>query len=365
MSLKYNNQRQKLIWIDLDNSPHVPFFHPIIRELSNRGYPVMLSARDCFQVCGLADIYKLDYTRVGRHYGKNKALKIVGLFLRSMQMVPFVLRQRPQLAISHGSRSQTLVAALLRIPSIEMLDYEYVQGLLFVHPNWIIAPEVIPNKVIHSNIERIRKYQGIKEDVYVDNFTPDPKILIDLGIDGEDLVVTVRPPATEAHYHASLSDVLFSATLDFLVESENVRIVVLPRDDRQAEKIKQIWPKWSRNGKIIVPESPVNGLNLIWHSDLVISGGGTMNREAAALGVPVYSIFGGKTGAVDRYLSDTGRLTLIETVDQISKQIVLSKRNHPPIPRNGFPTALHEIMDILDEIMNRCHCKVLRFQDSR
>jgi len=43
------------IWIDLDNTPHVPFFKPIIRELEKRGHEVVLTARDAFQVCELAD----------------------------------------------------------------------------------------------------------------------------------------------------------------------------------------------------------------------------------------------------------------------------------------------------------------------
>ena len=125
---KHNNSSAsfpKKIWIDLDNSPHVPFFKPIIQELNRRGYEVMLTARDCFQVCGLADLFNLHYKRIGRHYGKNKILKVLGLFIRAVELAPTVLRESPDFALSHGSRSQLLLSSILRISSCIMADYEY------------------------------------------------------------------------------------------------------------------------------------------------------------------------------------------------------------------------------------------------
>ena len=98
-------------------------------------------------------------------------------------------------------------------------------------------------------------------------------------------------------------------------------------------------------GKIIIPEKVVDGLNLIWNSDLVISGGGTMNREAAALGVPVYSIFRGKIGAVDRYLSENGRLTLIKNIEDIRTKITLVKREQQLAPKQKNNSALKSIVD--------------------
>src|ERR1700731_210264 len=115
------------IWIDLDNSPHVPFFAPIIDELEKAGYSVLVTARDCFQVCELADLMQLKYRLVGRHYGKNKVLKLTGLCWRALQLMPEMLRFRPQLALSHGSRSQLVVANLLGIPSVTVADYEFAK----------------------------------------------------------------------------------------------------------------------------------------------------------------------------------------------------------------------------------------------
>lgn len=343
---------RKKIWIDLDNSPHVPLFKPIIDELNRRGYQVLLTARDCFQVCGLADLLNLHYKRIGRHYGKNKILKVAGLLIRSMQMIPTVLRDKPAFALSHGSRSQLLLSSMLRIPSCMMGDYEYTQGLVLINPTWMIVPEMIPDNAIGLPVDRIRKYPGLKEDIYVPNFKPDPEILPLLGLTEEDLVVTIRPPATEAHYHNPESDKLFYAVIEFLGHQPDVRIVILPRNEiKQTAFVKKTWPDWCATAKIIIPNHVVNGLDLIWHSDFVVSGGGTMNREAAALGVPVYSIFRGKIGAVDRYLSSTGRLTLIESAEDIPNKIVLARRHRPPKPEYTNRPALHHIVDHIEEML--------------
>jgi len=340
---------QKKIWIDLDNSPHVPFFKPIIDELRNRGYSVILTARNCFQVCGLADLFNLQYKRIGHHYGKNKFLKVYGLIYRALQLAPIILREKPDLALSHGSRSQVFIASLLNIPSIVLGDYEHAEP--FLKSTWGIVPEVIPDHNAKFSKKGIFKYPGIKEDVYVPYFEPDPSIKDELGINGEDLIATIRPPATEAHYHNPESEELFKAAIDFLGNKNNIRIVLLPRNDKQKAEIKKLWPEKSSNGTIIIPDHVVDGLNLMWHSDLVISGGGTMNREAAALGVPVYSIFRGKIGAVDRYLADSGRLTLIESVEDIRNKMVLTRRHRSAMPEHTNNATLKSIVDSIESII--------------
>lgn len=346
--------QMKKIWIDLDNSPHVPFFSPIIEELSNRDYQVTVTARDCFQVCGLAELFDMRYKRIGRHYGKNKILKIIGTLIRSLQLLPTALRERPALAVSHGSRSQMITAWMLRIPAVDIFDYEYKQMLGFINPGWAIAPEVIPDRAIANDTNHTLKYPGIKEDIYVPSFKPDPTILNRLGIKKEDLVVTIRPPATEAHYHNPESEKLFSEVVEFLGHKPDVQMVILPRNEKkQTAMIKKTWSEWFATGKIIIPEHVVNGLNLIWHSDFVVSGGGTMNREAAALGVPVYSIFRGKICAVDQYLSDNGRLTLLESVEDVKTKVKIVSRDKSIKFHQGNRGALEAIMGHLVEILNK------------
>ena len=318
---------RKKIWIDLDNTPHVPFFKPIMRELESRGYDIVVTSRDAFQVCELADHMGVRYKKIGRHSGKNKVLKVIGLFYRAMQLLPMVLREKPDLALSHGSRSQIIVANLLGMRSILIGDYEFSKALPLMHAQWVITPEVIPEENISHTKDRIRHYPGIKEDVYACDFKPDERLYADLGVSCDDILVTMRPPATEAHYHNPESEKLFSAAMDVLCSTPEVRIILLPRNGKQAGQIKTGRPDWFANGKTIIPNHAMDGLNLLWHSDLVISGGGTMNREAAALGVPVYSIFRGPIGAVDQYLSDMGKLILISNSAEIPTRLSIKKRD--------------------------------------
>ncbi len=323
--MKY--QSSKKIWIDLDNSPHIPFFKPIIKQLEQRGYEVVLTARDCFQTCELADLSGLRYQRIGRHYGKNIILKLAGLVIRSLQMIPFVWKEKPHLAISHGSRSQHINAFMWRLPVINILDYEHAKIMPLVNFVSIMVPDVIPKTSIPISAERVFQYPGIKEDVYVPGFVPDPKLLDELGVGKDKIVISIRPPAMEAHYRSAESDVLFIETVEFLSENEDTCLVILPRNDSQKAWISDRWPRLCSDGKILFPKKAVDGLNLIWYSDLVISGGGTMNREAAALGVPVYSIFRGKTGAVDQYLAANNRLFLLESPDDVRNKIKVENRN--------------------------------------
>ena len=340
---------KKKIWIDLDNSPHVPFFKPILDDLHKRGYDTLVTARDCFQVCGLADLIHLKYRKIGHHYGKNVLMKVAGLLIRALQLMPMIMKEKPDLAVSHGSRSQVLIATLLNIPTVVIADYEFTQTV--TKPTYVIVPEMIPDNDVKGYSESFFKYPGIKEDVYVPDFKPDPSIFEELGISESELIVTIRPPATEAHYHNPESELLFEATINFLGKQDNTRLVILPRNEKkQTAWVKNTWPEWCSSRKIIFPEHVVDGLNLIWHSDLVISGGGTMNREAAALGVPVYSIFRGKIGAVDRYLSDNGRLTLLETVEDVQSKILLNKRHRSDQLDHSDRTALGKIVDHIEKI---------------
>jgi predicted glycosyltransferase/peptidoglycan/xylan/chitin deacetylase (PgdA/CDA1 family) len=319
-------EKRKVIWVDLDNTPHVPFFRPIIKELRGRGHEVMITARDAFQVCDLAERMGVACRQVGRHYGKNRVMKVVGLFYRALQLAPLIVRKRPDLAISHGSRSQIILSNILRIPSVLIEDYEFAKFPPLMRPYWRIVPEVIPDAAVGCKNNNILKYPGIKEDVYVHDFSPDPAILDELGLSASDIIAVVRPPATEAHYHNPQSEELLAAVLKKLRDAPGVRIVLLPRNQRQAEEIRARWPQFFTDNKIVIPNCAIEGLNLLWHADFVVSGGGTMNREAAALGVPVYSIFRGKIGAVDRYLSESGRLVLIENAAEVQGKIHIARR---------------------------------------
>jgi predicted glycosyltransferase len=184
---------------------------------------------------------------------------------------------------------------------------------------------------------------------------PDPSILKDLGLSADHLIVTVRPPANEAHYHNPEADKLFEEVMEYFGAMENTAMVILPRNDNQARTIRERWPHLFEAGKAVIPDHVVDGLNLIWHSDFVISGGGTMNREAAALGVPVYSIFKGTKGGVDRYLADHGRLVFLDTAADVRTKVQAIRRDKSDnsVPRSKV--VLNRIVDEIVRIAETCN----------
>ena len=199
------------------------------------------------------------------------------MIFRALQMVPLALRGKPRLAVSHCSRSQLLLGTWLRIPTLLLDDYEHSHQR-FMWPTWVLTPSVIPDAALSYRKSRLRKYPGIKEDVYVWKLKPDGSVLQDLGVVESDVVITVRPPATEAHYHNRDSDKLLEAFMERACRAPRVRVVLVPRNRAQAELLRRQFPQWFAGDKTVVPGGAVDGLNLIWHSDLVVSGGGTMNR---------------------------------------------------------------------------------------
>ena len=346
-----SNGPTKTVWIDLDNTPHVPFFIPIIDELKKHGIEVVLTARDMYQTRELLEFFHLDCQVIGSHYGKNKVLKVLSNCVRTALLAPIAATSRPDLAVSHGARAQLLVSKVFGIRTMMLHDYEHSTKTGFIESDWILVPDMIPEGAMSKRTNHVLRYPGLKEDVYVPRFQPDPSIRKELGISENELVVVVRPPATEAHYHNPESDVLFAETMRFLGSIPKVRAVTLPRNSRQGKQLQSDWRKLISDGRMIIPSSPVDGLNLIWHSDLVVSGGGTMNREAAALGVPVYSIFRGKIGAVDRYLAEQGRLTLIEHPEDVRAKINVCRWARPSHPSSDSRPALSFIVNSILSVL--------------
>ena len=332
---------QKKIWIDLDNSPHVPFFVPVIEELKAKGYEIFLTARDSYQVCELLKYYGVPARVIGKHYGKHKILKLLGTAWRAIVLAYIVRKEKIDISLTHGSRGCILASTLLGIQNITIMDYEHTAKISF-NKMWVIYPEIIPTDQRSSNGVRILKYPGIKEDVYLPSFHPDPQLRARLGIAQDELLVTVRPPATEAHYHNPEAEVLLTATLEKFSNMPGARALLLPRNKNQENELRATWAREIASGKIVIPAHVEDGMNIIWNSDLVVSGGGTMNREAAAMGVPVYSIFRGPIGAVDRFLSSQGRLVLLESVKEVQTNIRAVRRNKAALSLNHKKSAALE-----------------------
>src|SRR5215472_17525325 len=336
--------RRKKIWVDLDNSPHVPFFRPIIEELKKRDYDVLVTARDAYQVRELIAFYGLTGNVVGKHWGKLKIMKALGTLRRAFKLRQIVRKEKPDISVCHGSRGCLITSKLLGIPNLTLTDYEHSAVVPGIRPTWLMVPSVISAESLKFGNSRVMKYPGIKEDVYLSQFRPDLQLRARLGLSSSTLMITVRPPAGEAHYHNPESDILLTEALNRFAGEDGTKVVLLPRNKKQEAELRSTWRAAIASGRIVIPAQVEDGLSLIWNSDLVISGGGTMNREAAAMGVPVYSIFRGTIGAVDRYLVEKGRLVLLESVEDIRTKIKTVRRQKTFVQSHAMSSALESIV---------------------
>jgi uncharacterized protein len=312
------------VWIDLTNSPHVLVMAPVIEALRKDGHEVRVSARDFAQTLGLLARLRIDHTAIGHHRGERLAAKAGGLALRSAALTRWALAdarsagRRFDIALGHGSNDVSVAAAALGIPSATMFDYEW--AAIQHHVNCRLAQAVVvPDAIPASRLERygargkLRPYEGLKEEYYLADFEPDPTVLAELGLDAARPIVVVRTPPEVALYHRFGND-LFGDVLKILRDGaaarDGVQSVLLPRTEQQRAALRAV-------PGFLVPERAIDAQSLIAHSDLVISAGGTMNREAVALGVPVYTTFEGRLGALDERLLEEGRLRKLSDPSQL------------------------------------------------
>ncbi len=341
------------IWIDLENSPHVPFFVPIILELERAGCEVILTARDFAQTRELVERAGLNARIVGGEYGNSTAIKSLGLLLRALRLAWMMRGRKISLAVGHGSRGLLLAAKILRIPVLELYDYEGASVRLFNRlSNFVMTPEAIAFSTLETLgliKEKHLTYPGLKEDVYASDFKPNERIISELGLDPSRIIITIRPPSHTAHYRSEESFRLFDGIMELIGNRDDIQVILLPRN-RNHLNDHHPAPSFLRRGSrnIITPDHAVDGLNLLYHSDLVISGGGTMNREAAALGIPTVTIFKGPMGAVDKWLIDSGKMIAIDNAEEIVP--MLRKREATNTPRSSVAKKV-----IVDAILRLCH----------
>ncbi len=342
------------VWIDLTNSPHVLVMRPVIELLREDGHEVRVTARDFAQTLQLLERFGISHTAIGHHRGERLVDKAVGLASRSAALVRWARneardasradsgsepwdasradsgseprsgyrrlargRQPFDIALGHGSNDVSVASRLLGIPCSTTFDYEWAAVQHHVNcrlAQAVVVPEAIPpERLEHYGAKgKLRAYEGLKEEYYLADFEPEPMVLEDLGIEEERPLVVVRTPPEVSLYHRFEND-LFAEVLIRLREaavSDGVQSVVLPRTDAQRVQLSGV-PGFT------VPERAIDAQSLIAYADLVISAGGTMNREAVALGTPVYTTFEGRLGAVDERLIAEGRLRKLASVAEL------------------------------------------------
>src|SRR5436189_1472097 len=310
-------------------SAHVLVFRPLIRILRGRGDEVEITARDYAQTLQLLELHGLEAEVIGRHGGRSRLQKARQMTHRLGALRRWAKGRGIDVALAHGSHELTLTARRLRIPSSTTFDYEFatLQHQLGCRAaTRVVVPAAIPPERLRPygvRPPKLVQYPGLKEEYYLSDFEPDRSLLDRFGVDLARVLVVLRPPPDVSLYHRH-SNPLFPMTLDHLGRLDDVHAFVLPRTEEQREYVRTL-----ELPSVILPERAVDAQSLIALSDVVVSAGGTMNREAAALGVPVYTTYGGRLGGVDEELIREGRLVPLSD----PRALDLRKRDEAARPR--------------------------------
>ena len=334
------------IWIDLANSPHVPFFCPLIADFHAAGHEVAVTARDFAQTIELAQSAGLAPVVIGAHGGAGLRGKAEELLGRALRLAGWARGRKFDLAVSHNAYAQILAARLLAVRCATLMDYEHqpANHLAFRLASRVIVPRAFPEASLRkygASEARVRRYDGIKEDVYLADFAPAPDFdreLRALGIDDDEVLVVARTPAVAALYHR-FSNTLFDELLTFLIDdARGVRTKVLLLARTREERARLV-ERWRDARQIILPERSLDGANLVACADLVVSAGGTMNREAAALGTPAASVYAGEWAGVDEMLVGENRLLRIASRADFDK-LTLTKK--PQVSRRAGGASVRD-----------------------
>jgi len=328
-------------WIDVSNSPQVPFFRPLIALLLERGHDVRVTTREYAQTTELLSLHGIEHEVVGpRHGGAGTLGKARAMGGRLRALRHYARGRGFDIALSHASHELPMIARSLGIPSSYAFDYEFARvqhGFGCRAARRVVVPDAIPQNRLDglgARSAKVRRYPGLKEEYYLHGFVPESRVLEELGVAGEHILVVVRTPPDVSLYHREANP-LFGDVLERLGRDSAVRAVVLPRTvEQRAEIVARELPS------VVVPEHAVDAQSLVDLSDLVVSAGGTMNREAVALGVPVYTTFAGRLGAVDTRLMEEGRLRRLASADELA----VEKRAAPGTPTERDPAVLLDLL---------------------
>ncbi len=339
------------VWLDIDNPPQVRYLLPLARLFENAGCDVLLTARSSENTLAILDSEGATYHKVGASFGKGALRKVYGVAARRKLLIDFLAarRQKVDLVVT-GSRSATLAARRLGFPSFVIIDYEYVNLLIYKYAHsYVLHPDVIADSLFEAggiSEQRLLPFHGLKEDLTFSDIDIESVTPWSLSAQSQPVPrVLVRPPAEESHYYRSESLRLLVALLRY-VARQDVQVVYSPRYNRQVQYLLDIVG-WKQEPVVLTEPVPV--VALLKGVDAVVSAGGTMIREAAYLGVPAYSIFRGRVGAVDKYLASIGRLSLVRSPDDFASLQLRQKKAVDPLRHDS--NVISEVVEAILSLM--------------
>ena len=306
------------VWVDLTNTAHVLVLRPLVELLEAGGHEVELTARPLSHTVELLEDWGHSYTVIGQHGGAKRLAKARAAAERVPHLVAFARGRRFDCALGHGSVDLPPACRALGIPNTTTFDYEWAatqHHVICRLATRVLVPEAISLERLArygARPPKLVRYAGLKEEYYLADFEPDASVLPALGVDPAAPFAVVRTAPSYALYLGGSENPLLPRVLTRLTEDEHTQTVVLARTEPQREAVRALGLP-----RVVVPDRAVDGRSLVALADVLVSAGGTMNREAAVLGTPVWSIFEGRMGAVDEQLVAEGRLRILRDPAEI------------------------------------------------
>jgi uncharacterized protein len=317
------------VWVDMTNVAHPVVLRPLIELLERGGHDVEITARPLSHTLDLLDAWGHPYTAIGHHGGASKAGKARAAVARVTQLARFARGRGFDYALAHVSTDLPPVCRALRIPNTTMLDYEWAtlqNHVICRLATRVLVPEAIPPHRLRrygAKPPKLVRFPGLKEEYYLSSFEPDRSALENLGVPAGEPVCVVRTPPSYALYLGGSENELLPPLLRHL-EGQGSWTVVLTRNPAQRGAVNSLGLE-----RTIAPERAPDGRSLVALADALVSAGGTMNREAAVLGTPVWSIFEGPLGGVDELLIRQGRMRILRDPEELS----IEPRSHDSFER--------------------------------
>lgn len=331
------------IWIDITNVPHVHFFKPIINHFRERGYKCIFSLRDFAETKNLFEkIIGEDYLESGIHQGGNKLKKIKGLLERTIDLENRI--PNFDVAIGIGNTSSGIIAKKRHKASISFDDNDCSANWLYSpFSDLAFWPECISKNVLKKQFfkeKAIFQYHGYKEDIYLADYVPNPYFLKELPFEH---YVIVRPENLKAGYVNGKTSIV--PPLLERLHCSGVNVLFLPR----YESDRELSAKYDN---IYIPGTAINGLDACYYSDAVLTGAGTMAREAACLGVPAVSFYAGKQLlTVDKSLIAQNKMMFSRNVENILAFLKAAKKTSTDLSR--CKEVQQEVFDKLDSFIEQ------------
>lgn len=330
----------KKLWFDFTNPPHVNFFLPIIRHYEKKGVEVKLTAREFVETTKLLELNNLSHSVYGKHGGRNRFSKVFELLNREL----LLLKNVSDFDYSFSTNYEAPLASWLkRKPSFVFDDND-------ISPNWLYA-KFAKYVISPSNIDKdamfrmgikekqLITYNGFKENIYIADYKPDPKFLVKFPFTN---FITVRPENIQASYVPNGRNSIVPELIESLI-SKGYNILYLPRYKADRDYV-------GKSDKLFIPDGPLNGLDVCYYSNAILTGAGTFSREAAVMGTPAVSFFAGDEFlGVDKVMFSRKMVYYSRNVSDIVKFVDSSKKKE--FNRQQSVDAQNELFNVLDRLM--------------